>query len=254
MPIRVERDPSISWVIIDREDKGNSLDYEHARELARAIAEECQATETSVVALTGSGTRFFSTGVDLASVAEVRDEKDAWKLMYEGLGGICGALHECSKPVIAAVNGHAIGIGFELLHAVDIAVAVKGAKFGTPAVKWGMVPPGTPTVGPILLGYKTAAYLVLTGDLISADEARDRGIVNIVVEDHEELRKTVREIAEKIAGNDQWAVRMAKELLREARSRANIQRGLMALVYSTARKETRERTKEFFKKKEKKHG
>ncbi|MEB3851372.1 MAG: enoyl-CoA hydratase/isomerase family protein [Desulfurococcales archaeon] len=245
MPVHTRRDGPVSWVVIDREGKGNSLDYEHARLLAEAVRGECGAPGTSVVAIRGAGDRFFSTGVDLESVASIGGPGDSWRLMYEGLGGVCRAVAECPKPVVAAVNGHAIGIGFELLHAADIAVAVRWAKLGTPAVRWGMVPPATPTVAPWLIGYKRAAYLVLTGDTITAEEAARQGIVNFVVDSVEELEAKVVEVAERIAANDPWAVRMARELLREARPHAMLQRGLLALVYSAARPETVERARGF---------
>lgn len=249
MTVVVRRDPPISWIIIDRRDKGNSLDYGEARQLAEKIRGECSGGETSVVVLTGAGDRFFSTGVDLGSVAEVRDEGDAWRLMYEGLGAVCGAVHDCDKPVIAALNGHAIGIGFEILYHADIVVAVRNAKLGTPAVKWGMVPPATPTIGPWLIGYKNAAILALTGRLVSAEEAQRMGLVNIVVEDSRELTRVVEEIAEEIASNDQWAVRSVKRLLRGARPTVYLERGLSSLVYSTVRRETRERAQGFFERK-----
>ena len=249
MPIHTRRDGPVSWVVIDREEKGNSLDYEHARLLAEAVEAECASPDTAVVAIRGAGSRFFSTGVDLASVAGIRGTQDAWRIMYEGLGGVCRAVAGCEKPVVAAVNGHAIGIGFELLHAADIAVAVRHAKLGTPAVRWGMVPPATPTVAPWLIGYKRAAYLVLTGDTITAEEALSMGIVNFVVDTVEEMEEKVREVAEKIAANDQWAVRMARELLREARPHLMLQRGLLALIYSAARPETVERAQGFLQRK-----
>ncbi|MMZ63167.1 1,2-epoxyphenylacetyl-CoA isomerase [compost metagenome] len=124
-------------------------------------------------------------------------------------------------------------------------VAVRGAKLGTPAVKWGMVPPATPTIGPWLIGYKNAAYLALTGRLVTAEEAHRMGIVNIVVDSEEELVRVVKEVAAEIASNDQWAVRTIKRLLRGARPAALLERGLMSLVYSTSRRETRERARGF---------
>ncbi|MCE4626090.1 MAG: enoyl-CoA hydratase/isomerase family protein [Desulfurococcales archaeon] len=251
MAILVKRDPPISWVIIDKQDKGNSLDYEEARLLASKIKEECEVKDTSVVVIRGAGNKFFSAGVDLTSVAKIKDEGDAWKLMYEGLGGVCEAVYNCEKPVIAAVNGHAVGIGFEILYHADIVVAVKNAKLGSPAVRWGMVPPATPTIGPLLLGYKNAAYIALTGRLLEAQEARRMGIVNFVVEDEEELIEKVKEIASDIANNDQWAVRSIKRLLRGARPSVLLERGLMSLVYSAARKETRERARGFVERKKK---
>ena len=245
LPVRVVRGRRVAWVVIDRVEKGNSLDLEHILALRRAVEEACGDPGASVVALRGEGDRFFTTGVDLGSVAGVEGPGDAYRLMWEGLGGLCRAIGECGKPVVAAVNGHAVGIGFELLYAADIAVAVRWAKLGTPAVRWGMVPPATPTVGPWLIGSKWASYLALTGELITAEEAWRIGLVNFVVDSVEELVGKVEEIAEKIAGNDAWAVGMVRRLLRQARPEAMIERGLLALTLSTARPETRERARGF---------
>ncbi len=249
MPVRIIHEGPVSWVVIDREDKGNSLDYAHAVELAHRINEACNYKDTSAVAIRGAGSRFFSTGVDLESVASVEGVEDAWRLMYEGLGGVCRALSSCDKPVIAAVNGHAVGIGFELLYASDLAYAVEYAKMGSPAVKWGMVPPASTTIAPWIVGYKQAAYVALTGELFSAREAQAMGFINGVVESVEQLVETVMGVAEKIAGNDQWAVRTAKSLLRGARLHLQLERGLLALAYSTARPETRERARGFLERK-----
>ncbi|MEB3774169.1 MAG: enoyl-CoA hydratase/isomerase family protein [Desulfurococcales archaeon] len=245
MPIRVERRGPASWIIIDRVDKGNSLDLQHALQLADTVRAECSHSDTSVIVLRGAGDRFFSTGVDLEAVASIRGPEDSWMLMGEGLGGVCRALSECSKPVIAAVNGHAVGIGFEMLYASDIAIAVKGAKLGSPAAKWGMVPPATTTIGPWIIGYKAAAYIALTGRLLSSEEALRLGIINMVVDSPEDLDRVVEEIVEDITRNDQWAVRTAKELLREARLHMSLQRGLAMLVYSASRNEARRRARGF---------
>ncbi len=247
MPIRVERDDLISWIIIDRENQGNSLDEPHLRELASKIREECSNTDTRVIVLTGSGERFFTTGVDLTATSKVRGMDDAWRLMYLGLGGVCLALTECSKPVIAAVNGHAIGAGMEMLNAVDLAVAVRRAKFSSPAARWGMVPPGTPTIGAFLLGAKHAAMIALTGRTFTADEVREMGLVNMVVDTHEELRTEVRKLAEDIAKGDPFAISETRKLLASARLHFWVDRGLRALSESTARPVVAEKASEFLK-------
>jgi enoyl-CoA hydratase/carnithine racemase len=245
MPVKVEVKGPVSWVIIDREDKANSLDYEHATLLAKALSDECSNPETSVVALRGSGSRFFSTGVDLGSVASVESVEDALKLMGEGLGGVCRVVTSCQKPVIAAVNGHAIGIGFEIVVASDLAYAVKGIKMGTPAVKWGMVPPATPTIGQTVLGQKQAAYLVLTGDIITSDEAFKMGLLNGLADNVDELTKMVEDVAGRIAENSRWAVGEALRVLRASRPHHLTEISLRSLIVSTARRETWERARSF---------
>ncbi len=249
MPIRSVRRGKAHWIIIDREDKGNSLDYEHLERLAEEIKRACSDRETVALVITGKG-RFFSTGVDLGSVASIEgDAGKAWKLMWEGLGGVCKALLHCDKPVIAAVNGHAIGIGFELLYAADIAVAVRNALLGSPAVRWGMVPPASTTIAPLLVGYKRAAWIALTGETITAEEAERMGFVNKVVDSEVELEAEVDAIVESIAEADQWAVRQAKKLLLLSRQAVPVEAGLEALAFSAARRETSDAARLFIEKK-----
>ena len=252
MPIRVERRGQVSWIVIDREDKGNSLDYEHALQLARAIRGECSYSDTSVVALRGAGTRFFSTGVDLGSVAQLRGADDAIRLMVEGLGEVCRSVTSCNKPFIAAVNGHAVGIGFEIVIASDIAFAVRGDKMGSPAVKWGMVPPASTTIGQYVLGPKIASYIVLTGDLLTSEELYRLGGLSGIVDNVEELVDVVERTAEKISANSRWAVREALRVMRASRPHNITEIGLRALVLSAARTETVERAGSFLERKGKK--
>ncbi len=248
MPIDVSLLGKASLIMINRPEKANSLDQEHARLLANAIKEECTREDTSVIVITGAGDRFFSTGVDLGAVASVKTTDDAIALMGEGLGGVCKAISRCEKPVIAAINGHAIGIGFEMVLASDLAYAVRYAKLGSPAVKWGMVPPASPTIGPQTIGYKNAAYIVLTARLVSAEEAWRMGVLNGVVDNVDELYKVVEEIAEDISKNSKWAVTNALKLLRASRPHTLIEAGLRTLITSTARNETVERARGFVEK------
>ncbi|MET1101207.1 MAG: enoyl-CoA hydratase/isomerase family protein [Pyrodictiaceae archaeon] len=251
MPVKTMLEGSGFWVVIDRLDKANALDYEHLARLREAIELGCKTREANAVVITGSGDKYFSTGVDLGSVANVKSADEAFKLMVEGLGNVCRAILDCRKPVIAAVNGHAIGIGFELLYAVDIAVAVRHAKFSTPAVKWGMIPPMTTTLGPFLIGLKNASYLALTGATISAEEALRMGIINEIVDDIESLRKRVMEIIGEMGKASSWAISQARRLLSLARERLYAELGLMSLGFSTARLETIGLARSFLEKKRK---
>ncbi len=246
MPIRVERSDLVSWVVFDRQDKGNALSLEDLRSAARIIEAECSEPSTTVVALTGAGEKFFTTGVDLEETAAASgDPEAAWRLMYEGLGGLCRAAFSCSKPIIAAVNGYALGAGFELLYVADLAYAVRWAKLGVPPARYGMVPPASSTIGVLLANSKAVAYLALTGQMITAEEAVKYGFINDVVDSTEALRAKVNEVASLIAMNDREAVRQVRALMAEVKGQALSDKGLRTLAAFTARKVVGERVKEF---------
>lgn len=245
MPILLNIDDIIAWVVIDREGKGNSLDYEHAIELARAIRRSCEMEEPVLVAIRGSGNRFFSTGLDLEALAGIGDAMESWRLAYEGFGGIFKSILDCGKPVVAAVNGHAVGIGFEIVNVADLAWAVKTARLGVPAARWGLVAPDTPVAGPLLFNPKHAALLTLTGKLITAEEAYRMGFINGVVENTEALVSMVREAALQIKEKDPWAITQTLRLLRAPRKAHLTELGLTSLAFSSTRSESRNRAREY---------
>ncbi len=244
MTIDVERSEHVSWVIVDRQEAGNSLGLKDTLELTTTITRECSATGTSVVAITGAGEKFFISGIDLKETAEVTDLDQAWRLMYEGLGGVCRAIFSCRKPVIAAVNGYALGAGFEMLYAADLAYALRHARLGVPPVKYGMVPPASSTIGVLLANSKLISYLVLTGEMITADDALRYGLINDVVDDLPSLRRKVEEVAAKIVANEPEAVYAARALMAEAKMQWLSDKGLRTLAAFTARPAVRRRIEE----------
>ncbi|MEB3787199.1 MAG: enoyl-CoA hydratase/isomerase family protein [Desulfurococcales archaeon] len=233
----------VSWVIVDRVDKANSLDYRHARELASSIRGACGNDGSRLVALRGAGDRFFSTGIDLGVVAGFKD--DVIDTIMDGVRGVFNAIDDCGKPVVAAVNGHALGLGFELVLASDMAVAVEWARLGVPAARWGMIPPITSTVGPVLLGLKQASLLAYTGRAVDASEAVRLGIVNSVAGSIDDMESWVYTVASEVSKSSQWAVaearRLARRILREV-----MEMGLTSLALSASRDEARERARRFF--------
>jgi enoyl-CoA hydratase len=119
------------------------------------------------------------------------------------------------KPVVAAINGHAIAGGMELVQGTDIRVAVPEAKFGLQEVKWAIFPAGGSTVRmPRQMPYAKAMELMLTGDLISAEEALELGFLNYVV-DASQLMNKAMELAEKLAANGPIAVQAIRKSVRE---------------------------------------
>ncbi len=239
----------VSWIMIDRVDKANSLDYAHAHELASSVEEACGYGSTRLVALRGAGDRFFSTGIDLGVVAGLRGY-DVLGTVLEGVYSVFKAIDECRKPVVAAVNGHALGLGFELVLASDMAVAVEWARLGVPAARWGIVAPLTATVGPLLVGLKHASLLAYTGRALSAGEALELGLVNAVSSSIDNMESWVYSVASDVSKSSTWAVAEARRLIRES-MKEYMERGFMALALSASRSEARERARRFFEERQK---
>ena len=205
---------------LNRPEAANSLNRELARELGLAFHQSASDDSTQVLVLTGSGDRIFCAGMDLRAFSEndrgpnnedqgpasERASDPPASFDFRGMP---------TKPVIAAVNGAAVGGGFELALGCDLVVAADTARFGLPEVKRGLVP----GLGGTLLGTRIplslALELVLTGDLIDARRAAAWGLVNRVVPS-EDLLDVALGLAQTIASNGPLAVRMAKELVRRA--------------------------------------
>jgi enoyl-CoA hydratase len=210
----VERSDRIVTVSINRPEKLNALNSKVIAELTRVFSElEAEASETRVRAaiLTGSGDRAFVAGADIAemstlSAAQAKVFSDAGHRMNS-------TLEEASFPVVAAVNGFALGGGCELALACDFIYASERAKFGQPEVNLGLMPGfgGTQRlarrVGPGL-----ARELVYTGDVINAERALAIGLVNAVVP-HAELLTKVRDVATKLASKAPLAVAASKRVI-----------------------------------------
>ncbi len=209
----VKREGSVAVVTINRPDKLNALNAATIAELHRAFSELRFDAGVRAIVLTGTGEKAFVAGADIGELAALSGtelEKTAelgqslmWKI--ENLG----------KPVIAAVNGYALGGGCELALACTFRYAEHGAKLGLPEVGLGLIPGygGTQRL-PRLIGRGRALELILTGRLVSADEAFALGLVDRVLPG-DELMKTARETAATIAGRSLLAVRYALKAVNE---------------------------------------
>ena len=183
--------------------------------LEDAFDEVRRSDAIRVAVITGTGEKAFCAGADLGRLIPLmtgaREPEDEWdqrvlQRRSEGVGSYL-MTRDTEKPVIAAINGHAIAGGMELVHGTDIRVSVPDARFVMQEVKWGLFPAGLSTVRlPQQLPLARAMELLLTGDLISADEALACGYLNYVVPRAELLPRAV-EIAVKISANGPVAVR-----------------------------------------------
>lgn len=174
-----------------------------------------------VVILTGAGTA-FSTGGDIQGMAPGKGIVDpvaanTRRNYRRGIQRLPRLFDAIEVPVIAAVNGPAIGAGCDLACMCDIRIAASSARFAESFVKLGIVPgDGGAWLLPRVVGYSKAAELAFTGDMLDAREALACGLVSKVVPD-EELMAEARRLADRIAANSPHAVRMTKRLMREAR-------------------------------------
>lgn len=204
----IEQQELIRTITINRPNQLNALNKETIQELNRALQEAEEDSATRVVILTGSGEKAFVAGADIKEFAHF-SIAEGGKLAADGQKHLFDRVEQLSKPVIAAVNGFALGGGLELAMAAHIRVASSNARLGLPEVSLGVIPGygGTQRLAQ-LVGKGKANEMVFTAGMIKADEALAWGLVNHVVEPEELLNKT-KEIAEKIVTNSGTAIASA---------------------------------------------
>lgn len=193
----LERQGPTQIIRINRPTKLNALDTATIQELGKAIQYVYDNPDVLGVVLTGEGEKAFAAGAD---IAEIADLTELTARNFSEKGQTVFALFENSpKPVVAAVNGWALGGGCELAMACHMRVAVAKAKFGQPEVNLGVIPGygGTQRLAQ-LVGKAKALELILTGDTISAADAKVLGLVNHVVDTHAELLPACFLLLEKI--------------------------------------------------------
>lgn len=193
----------------------NALSAQALRELDEVLAQAQRNPAVKVVVVTGSGTFAFVAGADVNEIAAIASPAEGERLAAAGQAVIT-KFEQLGKPTIAAVNGLCLGGGNELIMACHLRIASERARFGQPEINLGIIPGfgGTQRL-PRLVGVPKAIELTLTGDLISAQEALQIGLVNKVVPP-EDVLKYATDLAKKIAGKGQIAVRLALQATRLA--------------------------------------
>jgi crotonobetainyl-CoA hydratase len=197
-------------VTIDR-PKANAIDNATSRALGDAFVGFRDDPELRAAIITGAGDKFFSAGWDLKAAAD--GEVDATDY---GAGGFAGLteLFDLNKPVIAAINGMAVGGGFELALSCDMIIAAEHAKVFTPEVHVGILADAATYRLPRRIPYHIAMEMIMTGRRMSAEEARGWGIVNEVVA-ADKLMDRAREIAEGLANGPPLVFAAIKDIVRQ---------------------------------------
>ena len=211
-PVVLTREGSIALLTINRPDKLNALNRDVLEHLFRHFTELRAADDVRVAILTGAGEKAFVAGADIASMKSMATVQAK---AFADLGHRVGDLMESvSFPILAAVNGFALGGGCELAMACDLIYASEKAKFGQPEVNLGVIPGFGGTQRLVRrVGTGKARELVFTGDIIDATEAHRIGLCEAVLP-HGELQAHVRKVAEKIAAKGPLAIGQAKVVLR----------------------------------------
>jgi 2-(1,2-epoxy-1,2-dihydrophenyl)acetyl-CoA isomerase len=218
----VRRDGGVLWLTLNRPETLNAVTAELREQLIRELDAASADPEVRAVVLTGAG-RGFCSGADLrpsggsgsraAGSPGPRVPGDVARVLRTGVQRMITAVLDCEKPVLAAVNGTAAGVGVHLALACDLVLAAEGAGFVEAFVRRGLVPDGGGAyLLPRLVGPQRAKELMFFGDALPAAEAERLGLVNRVVP-AEELRKTAQEWAERLAAGPTRALALTKQLV-----------------------------------------
>lgn len=224
----------IATITLNRPDKLNAMTPEMAAALVQAVA-ECNASDAvRVLIVTGAGEKAFSAGSDITTLDAYATPWD-----FRNRQDYCDALRACRKPVIAAVNGYALGGGLETAMACDIRIASSNARFAAPEIKLGWIGGGGMAVGLAhSIGMSNAALMLYTGDMVSAEQALAWGLVSEVTSP-DQLMARAQAIAATIAQRAPIAAETAKLNLRAAHQMpydkaTEYERDLQAICFATS--------------------
>lgn len=220
--VTVEKKSAIAMLVLNRPDQLNAIGHHSdCADLVSALQDINDDPAISVAILTGSG-RAFSAGGNLQGMKDRNgigplDSPAATRANYRrGVQRIPLAFQDLEVPIIAAVNGHAIGVGCDLACLCDIRIASEQAKFAASFIRMGLIPgDGGAWILPRVVGYAKAAEMLFTGDVLTAEQALICGLVSQVTSP-DVLLETALELAGRIARNPAKAIRMSKRILIDA--------------------------------------
>jgi enoyl-CoA hydratase len=210
--ILMKKNGPVATVAIDRPQTLNTMTPEVIHRLTKAFDELEGDPATRLIILTGSGDKAFIGGVDVHTFVGL-DRAGAEKFISD-LHGLIRRIRESQKIVIAAINGFVLGGGLEVAAACDLRIASERARFGMPEVKVGIPSVIEAALLPKLIGLGRTQELIYLGEMITAAEAKEIGLVNRVVAP-EKLEEETLAMAEKVLANGPAAIRLQKKLIAE---------------------------------------
>lgn len=209
-PIRIERSGAIATIVLDRPARANTINLQLTIDFNDALDELAADREVMCILVTGAGSKHFCGGADLREIEDM--------ITDEGITGdirrdFVSHIEEVSKPVIAVINGAAMGGGCEIALACDFRIMAEDAKIGLPEIRFGALPGagGTQRL-PRLIGLAKAKELILLGASLTAREALDLGLVTMVAPNGE-LEQSVNELVGRLVDKAPYALAAGKALL-----------------------------------------
>jgi enoyl-CoA hydratase/3-hydroxyacyl-CoA dehydrogenase len=234
--VKVEREQNVLWIILNRAHRLNSFNDVFLEELADVLDTAEKDASVRCVVIIGDGDRAFSAGADVTMFPKATPVKAE---EFSRLGQrVFGKVEEMSKPVIAAINGFALGGGLELALACDFRIAAEHAELGSPEIVLGLIPGWGGTQRLVrIIGLAKAKEIVMLGNRINAEEAYRIGLINKVVH-FEKLRDEVRMWAQKLADGPPIAMKYAKNAVNFGSqvpldTGLRLESSLMGLTFST---------------------
>lgn len=210
--MKTTTDDGVLWITFDRPEAMNAFNSEEARALADAVSGADPDTHDAIV-LSGEGDA-FSAGGDIEAMAE-REEtpREAHRRVTETFGRVAESMFECPVPIVAKIDGDAVGAGLAVTALSDFAYAVESATFSCAFVHVGLIPDtGGTYLLPKLVGLRAAKRLVFTGEFFDATEASDLGLISEVVPE-QDLDDRVSDLVETLADRPTETIALAKEAL-----------------------------------------
>jgi len=234
--IKIEREENIVWITLNRPHRLNAFNDVLVEELSEALDTVEKDPSVRCVIITGEGDRAFSAGADITAFPKATPVKA--EEFSRGGQKVFSKIEEMSKPVIAAINGYALGGGLELALACDFRIASEHAELGSPEINLGIIPGWGGTQRLVrIVGLRNAKRLVMLGERIKADEALKMGLVDKVVP-FEKLREEAKALAKRLAEGPPIAMKYAKHALNFGSQvpldvGLRLEATLMALLFST---------------------
>jgi enoyl-CoA hydratase/carnithine racemase len=211
----IERRGQVAWLTINRPEVRNALGLAITKQIVETLRELSKDKNIRVIVLTGAGDRVFVSGADVREFKEHLATPET-ALKYDAAAEeLQSALRAASQPVIARINGHAVGSGTIVAASCDFRITVRQAKFGIPVAKFGFIAPVPDTLRLTqLIGPANTKMLLMTAQLIEAERAKTIGLVDQVV-DPENLDAAINELANTLAANAPLTLKATKQMIEQ---------------------------------------
>lgn len=217
--IHIKKENQVGTITFNRPDKLNAYNYNLSKELKTALGDFSLDDSIKVIIITGSG-KAFMAGADISMLNDWIKANDIERVQCS-LNEMFNAsmLEECPKPIIAAINGLAFGMGFEIVLACDFRIAVQKAKFALPEIKLGVIPGGGGSQRLLrMVGPTQAMEMIATGDPIDAEEAYRIGILNQIVAT-DKLNEAVTAFTDRLIDKSPSSLKSCKKLIYQGGNR-----------------------------------